>query len=634
MKNRIKILVRIILAIIAIISFIYIPSVHYYVSFLVEVICSWLMAHPFFVGVMLSWLVAAFSTGIVLFIADMGKNEKKVEYNKVFRQSEAWLRGITIVVLFYIAIHLASKAFYTGGIPIFGEPYATVGVFKYISPQDVFLSSLAFCIVILIFLVAPYIPSRRRECILPIPYIPKMSKCHKGWCFSWDRSRCIGAVTLFFVLSIVISFIAALTVYVCLLLFDLTLLFPGPKSEGGLSDYALLLFLITFLISGISSVLFFVKTKIQMKKIKDDFRDLLLFFCFLPAIIVASLVLAKNDLIIFPNLFGIFVVGALLISGFFTIMTLTTISFSLKGNVWGIWRCLVSASLAAISGFSALFLWLPLQETEDFGKILSFSVATMILILLYGFLYEKMKKYRFTEWWRREWRPVAMIVSILVILVVGAINPEIYLFNIDTEFEDDLNNSIISEKLEDVFKDEGFLHSENVTITKGKEDEWIITAEESFIVRKEDGKLNIYTETTAGWGVPCKLVWVFGALFFMFLLPWLCGICKFGIPKYAYEVLKNWELPPVLPEYQGMVLVKAEPSPGKLEEVIKELGGIEGVYQTMVVTGEYDVCLIIEGVDSDDMAEKILDIRKIKGVASTTTLTDIRESFDMEVRYK
>ncbi|MCK5044088.1 Lrp/AsnC family transcriptional regulator, partial [Candidatus Pacearchaeota archaeon] len=83
---------------------------------------------------------------------------------------------------------------------------------------------------------------------------------------------------------------------------------------------------------------------------------------------------------------------------------------------------------------------------------------------------------------------------------------------------------------------------------------------------------------------------------------------------------------------QGMLLIKAETGPDKLKNIVDKLDSIKGVYQTLVVMGEYDVCLIVEGVDSDDMAGKIFKIRKIEGVASTTTLTDIRESFDRVVK--
>ena len=66
-------------------------------------------------------------------------------------------------------------------------------------------------------------------------------------------------------------------------------------------------------------------------------------------------------------------------------------------------------------------------------------------------------------------------------------------FSIDTEFEDDLSKGIISEKLKGILKTEGFSLSENAMVTKEKEDKWVITDEEkSNIVKKEDGKLNIY----------------------------------------------------------------------------------------------------------------------------------------------
>ncbi|MBE9594775.1 MAG: carboxypeptidase regulatory-like domain-containing protein, partial [Proteobacteria bacterium] len=74
------------------------------------------------------------------------------------------------------------------------------------------------------------------------------------------------------------------------------------------------------------------------------------------------------------------------------------------------------------------------------------------------------------------------------------LHPEVDLFSIDAEFEEDLNNGIISEKLKDIFKTKGFPLSENAMVTKEKENEWVITNEKKFIVRKEKGKLNIYLE--------------------------------------------------------------------------------------------------------------------------------------------
>ena len=72
-----------------------------------------------------------------------------------------------------------------------------------------------------------------------------------------------------------------------------------------------------------------------------------------------------------------------------------------------------------------------------------------------------------------------------------------YLFSIGAEFEDDLNNGIISDELRDKFKTEGFPISETARVTKEKEDKWVITDREKiYIVKKEEGELNIYANIT------------------------------------------------------------------------------------------------------------------------------------------
>ena len=68
-----------------------------------------------------------------------------------------------------------------------------------------------------------------------------------------------------------------------------------------------------------------------------------------------------------------------------------------------------------------------------------------------------------------------------------------YLFSIDAEFEDHLNKGFISENLKYIFEIKGFSLSENATNRKENNDIWVITDEEKiYIVKKEDGKLNIY----------------------------------------------------------------------------------------------------------------------------------------------
>lgn len=68
------------------------------------------------------------------------------------------------------------------------------------------------------------------------------------------------------------------------------------------------------------------------------------------------------------------------------------------------------------------------------------------------------------------------------------------LFSIADNFKDVLNNGNISDDLKDKFKTEGFSISENAIVTKEDDEMWVITDERKFIVRKEDEKLNIYSE--------------------------------------------------------------------------------------------------------------------------------------------
>jgi uncharacterized protein with GYD domain len=271
--------------------------------------------------------------------------------------------------------------------------------------------------------------------------------------------------------------------------------------------------------------------------------------------------------------FGNIVVGLVLISGFATLMSIVTISF--KQGAVKPWRNPILlrstfASLGAISFCCMVFLsFSHLLVTEKLRTALNFSIAITIIILLYGFLYEKLQRYQFTEWWRRESKPIAMIVSILLIAIVAAIDPK---------------------------------------------------------------------------NIPTKLVFIFVVLFIGLSLPWIPMVLrrlfnKLTNKKLTIKAIRElWtDLLKILKEvikktmHEGMVLVKADP--GSLQEVVKGLDGMEGVYKTMVVRGEYDVCLIIEGLDYYEIEKKISEIRKIDGVADTTTLRDIREFFDKYYQY-
>jgi len=62
-------------------------------------------------------------------------------------------------------------------------------------------------------------------------------------------------------------------------------------------------------------------------------------------------------------------------------------------------------------------------------------------------------------------------------------------------FEEDLNKCTISEKLRSIFKTKGSQISENATVIK-KNGEWRITdGEKIYIIRKEKGRLNVYTKS-------------------------------------------------------------------------------------------------------------------------------------------
>jgi glycosyltransferase involved in cell wall biosynthesis len=71
------------------------------------------------------------------------------------------------------------------------------------------------------------------------------------------------------------------------------------------------------------------------------------------------------------------------------------------------------------------------------------------------------------------------------------LSPTAY-FAIDVELEDELIKSIIIGNLKKIFKAKGYSLSDNPSVIKGKDREWVIIDEEILIVKKANGKLNIY----------------------------------------------------------------------------------------------------------------------------------------------
>ncbi len=528
-----------------IVKIIIIPILLFIPVLLGNFINPFFMKHPFLGGVLFSWFVAVASTFIVLFCA-YNNSGKKEEYDEIVKQSEGLLRSITLVILFYLAIHLASKAFCGIGIPIFGEPYAELGFSKNISPQDVFLLSFVFSLIISIYFIAPY-------------YILKSY---------WRLHILHILISLSLVLSILFAWkFTSFYSHAASLIYSYHSSFAPFKSTAEQPQTAISSLPFFVAVFVLVSIIYLILQSWETMKIpegsKGEFRDLGLVFCLMPAIIVASLVSAENELVRFPNISGHVVVGLLIIGGFATFMSMITISFRQERIFpWSnpVWVHSTILSLWAISFFSMVFLLLRNFLEIDiitFGKAFNFFVAIMLLILLYGFLYEKLQKYHFTEWWRREYKPIALIISILLISIVSLIDPK-------------------------QFK--------------------------------------------------IKLIGIGLVLVVGFCLPWIM-MSIMSIRKFKIERWK--ELPKYLKitsMHQGMVMVKVETAPGSLKNVVKKLDGIEGVYQTMVVKGDYDLCMVVEGMSFDDIERKIIDIRKAKGVASTTTLMDIREFFDREVR--
>ena len=670
---------------------------------------SELITYPLFAGAIFSWAFAVLATGIVLLFAYINRN-KKEQYKNVLEKSKKWLIGISIVVIFYISINLASEALTGTGVPMLSEPYQILH-FTNVTYQDVILISLVFLIIFLLFLVAPRYNKNRRLIfvfviivLIALLFSPlfffhyNKEDIPETYSFSWSSVPGNNDEKLRMFLNDVFDidwaknaeiskFNGGMTINITqdenfaeimmdkkkekatLKISDGRTYELKVKPESGtLNIYysettqkgkseQILLFGVFTVVSFLIAVLLL---RIMPKEAKDEnLRDLLIYFSIIPAFIVASLVLIEHPLVTYSNFTGHMVVGFLFISGFATLVILTRIQLKDVKNGMRIWGFTVFASLAAISFLSAVFLLLEgfIHQIGTFRNFLTFSIVIILVILQYSFAYEQLLKYRFTEWWRRELKPIAMIIAIFMILIVSALNPkdvELKLFVIflvllfvlglpwimallrfwkdrepgeyklprllipwwylfswdDVPVEDSERRRLLmslrhkynidwAENAEICKSDDG----KTIRISKDEKSAEIMIAE-----KEKEAVLN----TSDGRTYPLKVKRENGRL-------------NIYMPKM---IPPRFKLPKFLPQYQGMVLVKADP--GSLKKVVNELEGMKGVYQTMVVRGEYDVCLTVEGVSSGDIEKKILKIRKIDGIASTTTLTDIREFFDKE----
>lgn len=450
-------------------------------------------------------------------------NYKNV-YDLFSTRYEKWICGITTLFLLYLAFHLSSTGFTGKGIPIVSETYSQLwklsgnGFFANVSPQDICLGLFAFVTIIFIFGVAPRLLGNSN---IKNDYI-----VIGGFAVSFLFALFIALGCYFFYRPAELVTITAPTTSHQLMIIQVC-------EEIG---ERINLFILSTIISLSISLLIYLKME-RGEAMKEDFINLLISFCLIPAIILGPLALAQHELIIYPNYVGHAVVGLFFISGFLTLMFLTMMFFKTEIDMKGPWLCSMFASLAAISSSCFVFLWLKPMfiGIDNLGDLLLLPIAFMLIVLAYGMLYERMR-YRFGEWWIRRWKPLAMILSIVMILIIAPLEANIL-----------------------------------------------------------------------------KLAIIIFSVIFAFLIPYLCSVLEFGL---HFKIFR-------LPKYFGGVLIKI--SPGMSKQVRGKINKITGVYQTMVVTGPYDVYATIEAIDAGDFTNKIREIGETKGVTQTITLKDITE---------
>lgn len=301
MEKGIKYLITVLFT--ATISLVYEYGIEY-ITIIISFMDDKFSDYPFVSGVFFSCLFALLSILLILKLANI---DNKVNYYVIFRDYEKKLLILTMLILFYLAIHLASIAFHKSGIPFFADPYDRSDFFGYLSPQDVFLALLAISVVILTFYIAPKISKKKSICIP----LPKLNLENKPYllCLSCVEKH-INLPTILFVFFLILSVIISFKII------PIIPSFPEIQIKQAKPDELMfnLIFLISFVILILFTYILYV-TKLEIiKQIKDDFRNLIFFYCIIPAIILASLVLAGNNLIKYPNFFGNLVVGIIFIS--------------------------------------------------------------------------------------------------------------------------------------------------------------------------------------------------------------------------------------------------------------------------------------------------------------------------------
>ena len=163
-------------------------------------------------------------------------------------------------------------------------------------------------------------------------------------------------------------------------------------------------------------------------------------------------------------------------------------------EAWHNRKAPVEMSLAKIKAKYHLKEWdiTRLQVLDTQGEPVQFQIdqvdlddPTKDILVFTAEVPEKSSNYLLSE---TKYRPLKEEKTVSKIMPIQK-----EMFSIDTGAENDLNENIIPENLKDRFKTKGFPLSDNATVTKEKENKWVISDKErTYIIRREEGELNIY----------------------------------------------------------------------------------------------------------------------------------------------
>lgn len=86
-------------------------------------------------------------------------------------------------------------------------------------------------------------------------------------------------------------------------------------------------------------------------------------------------------------------------------------------------------------------------------------------------------------------------------------------------------------------------------------------------------------------------------------------------------VIRRFTIETSFGAYYGIVMLKAK---GETKKMMAELSSSGLASEAFEISGEYDGCVILEGVSLEEVDRKIDKIRKLKGVLDTKTFIPFR----------